>query len=283
MTHRSTRCRYLRSAHANRHAEARVSRCMNTRHAEGQVNVEVSYGMAREHATGPMNCREVPQDCPEEKQGSFRVLISPDQFIHDIEVGFWDLTSRYQDEDLEGIKGVPEIGDGFQARIARPNLVVVLVVVCRSLLPQMPPASPIEDRGTAIPIEDRDRAIPERLRLCGAVSPTNEQFYVRHLLFNAVSVMSCPYISGIAGLLKTRYPSWSSAAICSAIMTIVPKDCPEEKEGSFQVLICPDQFIQEIEAGFLGLTSRYQDKDLEGIKRVPDIGGGYRARIARPV
>ncbi|KAF2589838.1 hypothetical protein F2Q70_00038025 [Brassica cretica] len=46
------------------------------------------------------------------------------------------------------------------------NLVVVLVVVCMSLLPQMPPASPIEDRGTAIPIEDRDRAIPERLRLC---------------------------------------------------------------------------------------------------------------------
>ncbi|KAF2577180.1 hypothetical protein F2Q68_00005039 [Brassica cretica] len=35
------------------------------------------------------------------------------------------------------------------------NLVVVLVVVYRSLLPQMPPASPIEDRGTAIPIEPR--------------------------------------------------------------------------------------------------------------------------------
>ncbi|KAF2573048.1 hypothetical protein F2Q70_00001503 [Brassica cretica] len=32
-----------------------------------------------------------------------------------------------------------------------------------------PPASPIEDRGTAIPIEDRDRAIPERLRLCGVI------------------------------------------------------------------------------------------------------------------
>ncbi|KAF2593935.1 hypothetical protein F2Q70_00042397 [Brassica cretica] len=42
------------------------------------------------------------------------------------------------------------------------NLVVVLVVVCRSLLPQMPPASPIEDRDTTIPIEDHDRAIPER-------------------------------------------------------------------------------------------------------------------------
>ncbi|KAF2618165.1 hypothetical protein F2Q68_00038360 [Brassica cretica] len=34
----------------------------------------------------------------------------------------------------------------------------------------MPPASPIEDRGTAIPIEDRDRVIPERLRLCGVTS-----------------------------------------------------------------------------------------------------------------
>ncbi|KAF3503857.1 hypothetical protein F2Q69_00045444 [Brassica cretica] len=49
------------------------------------------------------------------------------------------------------------------------NLVVVLVVVCRSLLPQMPPTSPIEDRGMAISIEDRDRAIPERLRLCGVI------------------------------------------------------------------------------------------------------------------
>ena len=32
-----------------------------------------------------------------------------------------------------------------------------------------PPASPIEDRGTAIPIEECDRAIPERLRLCGVI------------------------------------------------------------------------------------------------------------------
>ncbi|KAF2557837.1 hypothetical protein F2Q68_00014181 [Brassica cretica] len=68
----------------------------------------------------PINCREVPKDCPEEKEGSFRVMISPDEFIQDIEVGFWDLTSRYQDEDLEGIKGVPDFGDGFRARIAGP-------------------------------------------------------------------------------------------------------------------------------------------------------------------
>ncbi|KAL0673034.1 hypothetical protein Bca4012_001015 [Brassica carinata] len=47
---------------------------------------------------------------------------------------------------------VPDIGDGFRARIVGP-----------------PPASPIENRGTAIPIEDRDRAIPERLHLCGVI------------------------------------------------------------------------------------------------------------------
>ncbi|KAF3598554.1 hypothetical protein F2Q69_00035373 [Brassica cretica] len=135
---------YLRSAHANRYAEARVSRCMNTRHAEGQMDVEVSSGMAREHAkghvyahvsprmqpeacgmthmclggesllagvfyiystpllifidpktlkdVGPKYCREVRKDCPEVKEGSFRVLISPYQSIQDIDVGF--LTSE---------------------------------------------------------------------------------------------------------------------------------------------------------------------------------------------
>ncbi|KAF2550466.1 hypothetical protein F2Q68_00034551 [Brassica cretica] len=187
---------YLRSAHANRHAEARVSRCMNTKHAEGKLDMEVSYGMAREHATWHVDAHvspnmrpeacwtthmrsggsfllagnfyiypdtlvhfcsfrhtkdtpKLPKDCPEEKEGSFQVLICPDQFIQDIEV--------------------PYIRDDFRARIAGPNLVVVLVVVSRSLLPQMPPASPIEDRGTAIPIEDHDRAIPERLRLCGVI------------------------------------------------------------------------------------------------------------------
>ncbi|KAF3547214.1 hypothetical protein DY000_02000859 [Brassica cretica] len=158
----------MRSAHANRHAEARVSRCMNTRHTEGQVDVEI-------------NCRKVPKDCPEEKEGSFQVLICPDQFIQDIEVGFWGLTSRFLTSET-----VSELGlsDRSRCQFVDPrlvtivylvlvllceNLVVVLVVVCRSLLSQMPPASPIEDRGTAIPIEDRDRAIPERLHLCGVI------------------------------------------------------------------------------------------------------------------
>ncbi|KAF3528332.1 hypothetical protein DY000_02037884 [Brassica cretica] len=53
---------------------------------------------------------------------------------------------------IQSILQVPDIGDGFRARIAGP-----------------PPASQIEDRGTAIPIEDRDRTIPERLRLCGVI------------------------------------------------------------------------------------------------------------------
>ncbi|XP_010542042.1 PREDICTED: subtilisin-like protease SBT5.3 [Tarenaya hassleriana] len=54
-----------------------------------------------------------------------------------------------------------------------------------------------------------------------AVSPTNEEFDERRVMFNAVSgtSMSCPHISGIVGLLKTLYPSWSPAAIHSAIMT----------------------------------------------------------------
>ncbi|KAF2530542.1 hypothetical protein F2Q70_00029334 [Brassica cretica] len=62
---------------------------MNPRHAENHVDVVVSPSI-------------------------------PDQSIQDIDIGLWDLTSRYQDGDMEGIKGVPDIGDGFRARIAGP-------------------------------------------------------------------------------------------------------------------------------------------------------------------
>ncbi|KAF3493355.1 hypothetical protein DY000_02054387 [Brassica cretica] len=52
----------------------------------------------------------------------------------------------------------------------------------------MPPASPIEDRGTAIPIEDRDRAIPEHLRMCGNPGSLSEASSLTpHILLQVTS------------------------------------------------------------------------------------------------
>ncbi|OEL29669.1 Subtilisin-like protease SBT5.3 [Dichanthelium oligosanthes] len=56
----------------------------------------------------------------------------------------------------------------------------------------------------------------------GAVSPSglplDDRRTVAYNIMSGTS-MSCPHVSGIVGLLKTKYPSWTPAMIKSAIMT----------------------------------------------------------------
>lgn len=55
----------------------------------------------------------------------------------------------------------------------------------------------------------------------GAVGPTGMASDSRRVEFNIISgtSMSCPHVSGLAGLLKAAHPNWTPAAIKSALMT----------------------------------------------------------------